>query len=146
MDVTDRVYTAGMTDDEVDERLRTSETGVLALARDDDAYAIPLAYHYDGDAIRFRLSDDGHSRKLAFLETTGEASFVVYGYDGPRDSWSVLVAGSVRELSPDEADVTAAEVDERYAPLRVFDEATEETTLRTYELQIEAVTGRRTAE
>ncbi|MFC7068538.1 pyridoxamine 5'-phosphate oxidase family protein [Halobaculum lipolyticum] len=146
MDVTDRVYTAGMTDDEVEERLRGGETGVLALARDDDAYAVPVAYRYDGDAIRFRLGDDGHSRKLAFAETTAEASFVVYGYEGPRDSWSVIATGPIRELSDEEWAATAAEVDERYSPLRVFDEAIEETELRGYELRVETLAGRRTAE
>lgn len=147
MDVTDRVYTAGMTEGEVEAVLREGDTGVLALASDDDAYAIPVAYHYDGETLRFRLADDGHSRKLAFADTTATATFLMYGYDGPNDSWSVLVSGSIRRLSPEEWETLApADINEKYAPLRVFDEAVEAVELVGYELRIQEATGRRTAE
>ncbi|WP_277556011.1 pyridoxamine 5'-phosphate oxidase family protein [Halobaculum limi] len=147
MDVTDRVYTAGMTDDEVDDRLRETATGVLALSRADDAYAIPVSFAYDGEVIRFRLGDDGDSRKLAFAETTAEACFVVHGVEDERDSWSVVATGPLRRLSAEEWEAAnPADIDEAYPPLRVFDEAIEETELVGYELQIESLTGRRTAE
>ncbi|MFC7137934.1 pyridoxamine 5'-phosphate oxidase family protein [Halobaculum litoreum] len=142
--VTDPVYTAGMTDGEVVRRLRAGETGVLALARADDAYAVPVSYRYVDGAIRFRLADDGHSRKLAFADATAEACFVVYGYEGPRESWSVIATGPIRALSAEEWGADPADVAERYTPLRVFDEAIEDTELRGYELRIEQITGRRT--
>lgn len=145
MDVTDRVYTAGMNDEEVDERLRECETGVLSLARDGDAYAIPVAFRYDGESIRFRLGDDGTSTKLAYADATETASFLVYGYEGPDDSWSVIASGPIRRVPPEAWDATAAaDLDEWYVPLRVFDEAIEETELIGYELAIDAITGRRT--
>ncbi|GAA0204449.1 pyridoxamine 5'-phosphate oxidase family protein [Halobaculum roseum] len=145
MDVTDRVYTAGMTDEEVDERLRERQTGVLSLARDGDAYAVPVAFRYDGESIRFRLGDDGASRKLAFADATDTACFLAYGYEGPEDSWSIIATGPIRRLPEEDRDATtAADLNDQYVPLRVFDEAIEETALIGYELEIEAITGRRT--
>lgn len=147
MDVSDYVYTAGMDEDEVDERLRSGNTGVLALANGNDAYAIPVSYRYDGESIRFRLGNDGDSRKLAFAEATEQACFVRYGVDGPLDSWSILVEGPIRELPPEAwAASDREELEEEYDPLRVFDEAVEETELTAYDLQIGRMTGRRTTE
>lgn len=115
--------------------------------RGDDAYAIPVSFVSDGAVIRFRLGDDGDSRKLAFAEATDEACFVVHGVEGDRDSWSVVATGPLRRRSEDEWEATdPAAIDEAFPPLRVFDEAIEETELVGYELQIESVTGRRTAE
>jgi len=145
MDVTDRVYTAGMTDEEVDERLHECETGVLSLARDGDAYAVPVAYRYDGSTLRFRLADDGDSTKLAYADATETACFLAYGYEEAHDSWSIMARGPIRRLPEEAWEATAAaDLDERYVPLRVFDEAIEETELVGYELVIEAITGRRT--
>lgn len=72
-------YTRGMDDDEIDERLRTSETGVLSLSREGDAYAIPLAHYYDEDGLYFRVGMTEGSRKRAFFETTETACYVLYG-------------------------------------------------------------------
>ena len=53
----------------------------------------------------------------------------------------------LKALSDEEWEATEpADIDETYPPLRVFDEAIEETELVGYELQIESLTGRRTAE
>ncbi|SHG90952.1 pyridoxamine 5'-phosphate oxidase family protein [Halobaculum gomorrense] len=145
MDITDRVYTAGMTDEEVDDRLREHETGVLSLARDGDAYAIPVAYGYDGGSLRFRLGDDGDSQKIAYADATEEACFLAYDYTASDDSWSVIARGTLRRVPDGVWESTPADLDEWYAPLRVFDEAIEETELVGYELDIDAITGRRTA-
>ncbi|MFC6784575.1 pyridoxamine 5'-phosphate oxidase family protein [Halobaculum halobium] len=134
-----------MTDEEVDERLGDCETGVLSLARDGEAYAVPVAFHYDGESLRFRLGDDGDSTKLAFADATATANFLAYGYETADDSWSVIARGPLRRVPEDAWETTAAaDLDEWYVPLRVFDEAIEETELVGYELEIEAITGRRT--
>lgn len=144
MDVTDRVYTAGMTDEEVVDRLREHETGVLSLARAGDAYAVPIAYRYAGAVLRFRLGDDGDSEKIAYADATDEACFLAYGYTAPDDSWSIIARGPIRRVPAEEWEADPADLDEWYAPLRVFDEAIDEVELVGYELEIDAITGRRT--
>lgn len=137
------VYTIGMTEAEVDDRLRESEAGVLALANDGTAYGVPVSYYYDGTSIHFRLGDDEQSRKLAFVETTDEACFVLFGTEGSDTSWSIVVTGPLRTRSDGEGDDPAV-LNERFSSLRVFDEAIDEMELVTFELRIEGITGRRT--
>lgn len=143
-------YTYGMDDAEVRERLETAETGVLALADGNDAYAVPLAHYYDGERIYFRLGETEGSRKRAFWETTETACYVLYGAeptDDPEglDSWSVLVTGRLSELSESEHDrFDTAEINRRFAPIRVFDEAIDDIEITIVELDVETVTGRRT--
>ncbi|MDS0300861.1 pyridoxamine 5'-phosphate oxidase family protein [Halogeometricum sp. S1BR25-6] len=148
MDRIEYVYTFGMSDDEVDERLRSESAGVLSLADDGAAYGIPVSHYYDGDSLLFRLSDDDDdSRKLDVAEATTEASFVLFDADGPDLSWSVVVTGSLRRLSEEEqAAYDATELNERFGPLRVFDENVDEIDLVLYEMEISSLLGRRTDE
>lgn len=146
MDQTEFTYTAGMDPETVERRLRESATGVLSLADGGDAYAVPLAYHYDGgDTILFRLGSDADSEKLAFLEATDRACFVVYDYTSPTDSWSVLATGRLR-LVPEADRPEAAEINRRFPALRVFDEAIDDVTIELFELRVERLTGRETVE
>lgn len=135
-------YTVGMTDEEVEARLAEAETGVLSLADDGDAYGIPLAYHWDGESFVFRLGVHPGSEKLAFLEATERASFLVYDYEPPDESWSVMAFGRVRELPAERA----TELDEReeFLPLRIFGEPMDEVEPTLYEFVVESMTGRQT--
>lgn len=66
------------------------------LGQGRDAYAIPLYYAYDGEALYF------HSHigaKDAFLQETHEASFVVVEVEGTDDWTSVQVTGPVEKVS-----------------------------------------------
>ncbi|ELZ28429.1 flavin-nucleotide-binding protein [Halogeometricum pallidum JCM 14848] len=147
MDHIEYVYTFGMTDDEVDERLRSESAGVLSLADDGVAYGVPVSYSYDGDSLLFRLSDDDDSKKLDFAEATAEASFALFGVDGPDASWSVVAAGPLRRLSGDEREAyDAAEINERFGPLRVFDEDVDDIDLTLYEMEMTSLVGRYTDE
>ena len=137
------VYTSGMTESEIDDRLRAGEHGVLGLAADDEAYAVPLSYHYDGDRFLLRVSEhEDDSEKRRFLEATATATFVCYesSTDG---SWSVHVRGPIRRL---DAAVDDATLNERFQPFRLFDEAVESVTFSLYELGMETVIGRKTAD
>lgn len=71
------VFTTGMDDAEVERRLERTEAGVLSLDRGDDAYGVPLAYHWADGSFVFRLGDHADSEKMAFLESTDRASFLV---------------------------------------------------------------------
>jgi hypothetical protein len=136
-----------MDDAEVERRLRETEAGVLALADDGVAYAVPISHVYEDGVVYLRMSDDdAEPRKLEFADTTVEASFLVYGIEAPGDSWSVLCAGPLRPV-PDPAAVgfDAATMNERFGALRIFDEALEDVEIRLYALDVERITGRRTA-
>lgn len=141
------VYTLGMTDAEIEERLWEHDAGVLGLANDGRAYVVPVSYYYDGDrgSVFFRLGDDDHSRKLEFVTTTEEASFLIYGVEAPGASWSVLTTGRLQELPEAErAEFDPETVNERFGPLRVFDEAIDGIDLVFYELDVTSIVGRRT--
>jgi len=143
MEHAEYVYTVGMDTAEVDEYLRAGSHGVLALADGDDAYAVPLSYHYDGQRLLLRVSthdDDGEKRR--YLDTTDTATFVCFAADND-GSWSIHVRGSVTEWP---GTVDEATLNEWFPPFRLFDEAVEDVAFALYELDMESVVGRRTAE
>lgn len=143
-------HSRGMDDSEIEARLESTETGVLALADDDDAYAVPLAHYYDGDGLYFRLGITDRSRKQAFWEPTDTACYVLYGTestDDPRgiDSWSITVTGELVELPEAEGErFDTPEINRQFPPIRVFDEAIEEIEITIAELEIDTITGRST--
>lgn len=144
-------YTHGMDDDEVDERLRTSQTGVLSLAKDSDAYAIPLAHFYDEGRLYFRIGDTADSRKQEFLQTTETACYVLYGAEPTADpneleSWSVIVTGHLTEIPDTEhGRFDTAAINREFTPIRVFDEGIEDIDISVVELEIDTKTGRSTS-
>lgn len=135
-------YTVGMDDAAVEERLRAAETGVLSLADGGDAYGIPVAYHWDGEVFVFRLGEHPGSEKLAFIESTARASFLVYHYGPSDESWSVMATGQLERLPPEEADQLEAQDD--FLPLRIFGEEVDELEPALYALEVETLTGRTT--
>ena len=145
-------YTRGMDSEELEDRLRSAGTGVLALADDGDAYAVPLAHYYDGDGLYFRLGITDDSTKQAFWDNTRTACYVLYGAEpteDPRglDSWSILVTGELVELPEAERErFDTAEINRHFSPIRVFDEAIDEIEITIAELDIDIMTGRVTPE
>ena len=141
MDRFEYTFMVGMDAEEVRERLEAAEAGVLALARGGDAYAVPLAYHYEDGAFVFRLGDREGSEKVAFLDATDRACFLVWDADPPEAAWSIMAHGRLRALPAERA----AALDERedFLPLRVFGEAVEDLETRLVEFDVEALTGRK---
>jgi nitroimidazol reductase NimA-like FMN-containing flavoprotein (pyridoxamine 5'-phosphate oxidase superfamily) len=143
MDHADYVHTRGMSEADVDAYLRDGRHGVLSLADGDEAYAVPLSYHYDGDRLLLRVSvSDSQREKARYIEATETATFVCYDatHDG---SWSILIRGPLSRWT---ADVDEAALDEWFPPFRLFDEAVEAVEFHLYQLEMEAVTGRETVE
>ncbi|WP_136588644.1 pyridoxamine 5'-phosphate oxidase family protein [Salinigranum halophilum] len=142
MEHIDYVYTVGMSEEDVERHLAAAETGVLSLADESRAYAVPVHCKYEDGVLLFRLTDDADSEKLTFLDATTEASFVLYEATNG-DSWSVLVRGPVTPVDdPDQYDEAA--INERFGPARIFDEDIGDTDVQLFELDIESVTGRQT--
>jgi hypothetical protein len=139
MEHVEYVYTVGMSEDAVARALCEHEAGVLALARDGSAYAVPVSHHYADGVLQFRLADDDDSEKLAAADATETASFVCYGVDGD-ESWSVVASGPIRRTGTVDAETS----NERFGPLRIFDEAIENVDLVAYEMDVERIAGRRT--
>jgi len=150
MDHVEYAYTGGMDDDEIERRFRSVDTGVLSLAKGDEAYAVPLAHHYDGEHLYFRLGKTDDSTKWAWIDATERANYVVYGTEPAVDadeieSWSVQITGTLRELSPEERErFDTAEINRDFAPIRLFDEAVADVDIAILELAIDSITGRRT--
>jgi nitroimidazol reductase NimA-like FMN-containing flavoprotein (pyridoxamine 5'-phosphate oxidase superfamily) len=97
-----------MDDDEVNEFLRNHGQGILSLADSDDAYAVPVSFGYDDNALYFVLHKFGdNSEKLDFVTATNRAAFTAYQFDNETRWRSVLVCGQlekVREENQDRAD------------------------------------------
>jgi uncharacterized protein len=139
------VYTFGMDDAELLEALEATDTGVLALASEGSAYAIPVGCYYEDGALYVRLTDDGASRKLSYLETTTEACLLLYAVEPPDRSWSVLALGPIRELADEDREAfDEATMIERFGKPRIFDEDLDALEWSVYELEIEELTGRKT--
>ena len=147
MDHVEYVYTAGMDGEEIDRRLRECGHGVLALARGNDAYGIPLNYCYDGNRLFVRFGESADSEKLDYANETGTATLVVYDASDEPNSWSVIVRGQLRRLDEEErAAFTESDLNEAFPPFRLFDETVECVDIAIFELVPEAVAGRKTIE
>lgn len=150
MDHVEYAYTCAMDADAIEERLHASETGVLSLSRDNDAYAIPLAHYYDDEALYFRFGLTDTNTKREFLETTETACYVLYDTeltDDPdgMESWSVHITGRLVTLPQSEYGlVDTAEINRRFSPIRVFDEAIEDIEIAIVKLEIDTMNGRAT--
>lgn len=104
---------------DVDRLLTETGYGVLSLARDGEAYAIPVSFGYaDGQVYLMLLRDSPDNRKLAFCEATERASLLVTDIRGRFDWESVRVDGPLRRLdrgSHEWDDATAAIDDNAWA-------------------------------
>ena len=145
MDDVEYVYTAGMDEEEIDRLLGDGGHGVLSLARDGDAYGIPLNYSYNGDRLFIRVSDENDSEKIEFARATNSASFVVYDVIDETNSWSIFVRGTLRQLTAEEQDqFTDSVLNKRFPPFRLFDETVERVEIMIYELIPDEIVGRKT--
>jgi nitroimidazol reductase NimA-like FMN-containing flavoprotein (pyridoxamine 5'-phosphate oxidase superfamily) len=142
--------TRGLSESEVEERLEATHTGVLALASEAESYAIPLAHFYDGQNLYLRLGMSPGSTKATFLESTKKATYLLYGAEPTEaahglDSWSIVLTGALEEIPPAEYErFDTAEINARFAPIRVFGEDIDQIEIKIYEFLIESSTGRAT--
>lgn len=88
---------------DIDGLLDSAGYGTLSLARDGEAYGLPVSFGYDGDSRLFFvfLETDPPHRKVEFAEATDTASLLVADVDGRFDWRSVVVSGSLRRVDPD---------------------------------------------
>jgi len=96
-----------MSDAEVDALLSRHETGVLALARDETPYAIPISYGFDKESRTafLRLVSTPDSEKREFLASDPQARIVVYeeGDKGGSEEYaSVVGVGTLHRVDLDD--------------------------------------------
>jgi len=132
---------------ETDSLLGRHETGVLALASDDDPYAIPISFGYDADDRRFflRLVSTPKSEKRAFLEAEPSARLVVYEEEAETATYrSVVVTGTLEAISTEDMTVERIEQYGRAKrPLfEIWGESKRDLDIGLYELDADEVSGR----
>ena len=95
-----------LSQEETDAFLGGHETGVLALARVDEPYAIPISYGYDSNVQRFymRLVSAPESEKRQFLDSSPQVRIVVYDEEGETYR-SVVAIGELEHIDPGELTV-----------------------------------------
>lgn len=136
-----------MTDADIDEFLATHETGVLALAREDEPYAIPISYGYDGTNRTFymRLVSTPESEKRAYLASSPSARLVVY--DGTERAYeSVVATGRLEDIPPSELTVEHIEqYGQAKRPLfEIWADSKQDLDIELYEFEPETLSGRKT--
>jgi nitroimidazol reductase NimA-like FMN-containing flavoprotein (pyridoxamine 5'-phosphate oxidase superfamily) len=133
-----------MDDSEVAQLLHAQDTGVLSLAKDGDAYGIPVSFNYrqKNRRVYFRLGFAPGSQKREFLDATDHASFEVH--DRTDAGWkSVVASGPLVEATSDEIGTQVVQsVEQLQIPyFQVFDRPKEELDLRIVYLDVERVRG-----
>ncbi|MDB2241467.1 pyridoxamine 5'-phosphate oxidase family protein [Halorubrum ezzemoulense] len=135
-----------MSSTEVDAHLSCHETGVLALARDDAPYAIPISYGYDADerALYLRLVSTPDSEKREFLASTPRARVVVYE-DEDDEYASVVGVGTLERVDVDElTPETISQYGETQRPLfEIWADDKPDLDIELYRFAPQELTGRR---
>lgn len=134
---------------EIAEFLSGTETGVLALAREDEPYSVPISYGYDADSERFymRLVSTPNSDKREFLSSEPRARLVIYDENDTQTRYrSVVATGTLETIDPNEMSVEEIEqYGEARRPLfEIWGQGKDELDIKLYRLTPEELTGRRT--
>lgn len=138
------VHGSAMDDDVIERVLQERGHGVLSLASDDEAYAIPVSFGYDGErALMYLLQFGEDSEKLAVASDTERACLVTYNVESRFEWQSVILRGSLQELPKDESEDVEAVMDENAWFPSIFPPDAPITGVHIYELVIESASGRR---
>lgn len=131
---------------EIAEFLEERGTGVLSLARSDDAYGIPVSFAYDPDGsnVYFRLGYTAESQKHEFVDASENVSFTVF--DETAAGWkSVVAQGRLEEVAATSLDSSVAEAVQRLdIPfVTIFDRPATELEFRLTRLSLDKLSGRK---
>lgn len=131
---------------ELDAFLARQETGVLALANDDEPYAIPISFGFNSSQQRFfmRLVSTPGSEKRQYLGSSPSSRLVVYDSDG--DVYQSAVAyGQLEEISREELTIEHVEqYGETKRPLfEIWGDSRRELEIQLYQLAPTELSGRR---
>jgi nitroimidazol reductase NimA-like FMN-containing flavoprotein (pyridoxamine 5'-phosphate oxidase superfamily) len=93
------VHGSALDDEATDQVLQERGHGVLSLASDDEAYATPVSFGYDGErALMYLLRFGEDSEKLAVANDTEQAYLVTYNAESRFEWQSVILRGDLQEF------------------------------------------------
>lgn len=117
--------------------------GCLTLADEGSAYSVPMSFGYDGDStLYFQVQTDDESDKMAYLDATTTATFLVPEVQPP-DWTSVIVRGPVRKVPDEEIDEAyAAFAENAWFPTCPWTHDKDPTEVAFYKLEADQLTGR----
>ncbi len=116
--------------------------GVLAVAKEGQSYAFPTSFGYDGEStLYFQFERETDSRKMAFVDATERATYVVYNVQPPE--WrSVIVEGSLSIVAEEDLETAyQAHRANAWVPMNVFSKPLGDVEFEFYELDIDAISG-----
>lgn len=130
-----------MDDDEIQGFLSSQTVGVLGLSTDDAPIMRPLSFSFDGESCLYILYVLGSSsRKAEVTDHADAARFLVYRADTPFNWSSVLLTGTIDEVSADERDEIQDDIELRWRP-DVFERASASENTKLYQFTIEDQVG-----
>ncbi len=136
-----------MSQKEVDDFLQSHGVGVLALAQEDESYAIPMSYGYEPDTrlLCVMLAYGPLSKKREWVRNTEKATFVVYDLHDSLEAESVIIEGTIDEMTDEdvEAGYDVLSNNALFTVLHVSGASAENTDFGMYRFEIESVTGRK---
>lgn len=130
-----------MDDDDIEQTLSNQSVGVLGLPTESAPCLRPLSYWFDGECrlyFVYVLSRD--SQKVALSDRANVAQFLVYRIDTTFNWRSVLLTGSVEEVSEDEREAIEERMDISWRP-ELFERGTGSENTRLYQFQIDERDG-----
>jgi nitroimidazol reductase NimA-like FMN-containing flavoprotein (pyridoxamine 5'-phosphate oxidase superfamily) len=129
-----------MTDDEITGYLDSQSVGVLALPTEGAPSMRPMSFGTDGDSLYFLYVVGDGSRKAELTDHADRARFLVYSAETPFNWRSVLLTGTVSEVTDDD---TAAARDALRGAWRpdVFERAGDAEAVRLYRFDVDERTG-----
>jgi len=130
-----------MDDDDIDGTLSRESVGVLGLPTDGAPSLRPLSYWFDGeDALYFVYVLGGESRKQRLSESADVARFLVYDVEAQFNWRSVLLTGTIGEVSAAEREALEERMDVAWRP-ELFERAAESETIAIYRFDIDDRAG-----
>lgn len=128
----------------INDFMNSQQTGVLSLADDDEAYAIPVSFAYDdgGPNIYVRLGYAPGSEKQRFVEAVDRVTFVVY--DRTDEGWrSVVARGRLETVSETSLGSAIAEsVEQLDIPFfQVFDRPATDLDFSILRIDVQEIDG-----
>ncbi|SEP20470.1 Pyridoxamine 5'-phosphate oxidase [Halogranum amylolyticum] len=136
-----------MSGEEAERFLRQQGFGVLSLARENEAYGIPISFGYDDENLYFVLLRPGaQSKKEAFIRETETASFLVYDVDDKHDWRSVVVTGRVEPVDDDEWPALRDALEENAWFPSLFSETQPMQDILGWRFVVDEITGQKSHE
>jgi len=142
--------------DEIDAIIRSSLVCRIAFADGDEPYVVPVSFGYDGESLYIHTAKTG--RKLDFIEANNRICFELEGHvsiqtdDGDACKWtfefeSVIGYGTISEVTSGEDKAQGLNhIMKHYSGKEWEISEQAAATTRVWRIDIESVTGKRSAE